>query len=357
LTGAFTTLTSSGNSTLGTGILAVTNSFGTAGNLAAATNTIGSNFAGSMTTTNGRSTFSGTNQTGDLITVNNIPQNASGITVNAGSTAGNNITGETINATGGGSNNTGLSITESGASVTNIGQSISVNGNGRIGQMVNANGAGTGVVVNNAFIGYDVPGVGGTLPANATGYQATLSAGTTTQTGVNVNMNNASAGANGINVTNVGTATAANISMTGGTGTGLNITNVGSGVGASVTGTGSGTLVKASQTAGSGTAVLAQGDATASTTALEVNNGRVRSTGGVGTQFAGREAWVSGGTGQQTINNTFLTPGASVIVTYENTSGSTTTYVTSVAQVGSGTMLVNCSAPTGGFIDYIIINH
>src|SRR5207253_642701 len=76
-TGAFTTLTSSGNSTLGTGALAITNSFGTTGNAAAASNTIGSQFAGSSNTINGRSIFDGTGQTAaNLVTVQNLPNAA-----------------------------------------------------------------------------------------------------------------------------------------------------------------------------------------------------------------------------------------------------------------------------------------
>jgi len=52
--GSFTTLTSTGNSTIATGAGATTNTFGTgAGNTVAVSNTIGSSFAGSLTTING----------------------------------------------------------------------------------------------------------------------------------------------------------------------------------------------------------------------------------------------------------------------------------------------------------------
>jgi hypothetical protein len=51
--GSFTTLTSSGNSTLGTGPLAIANSFGTGDGTVAVANMIGSSFLGSSTTVNG----------------------------------------------------------------------------------------------------------------------------------------------------------------------------------------------------------------------------------------------------------------------------------------------------------------
>ncbi len=74
-TGAFTTLTSSGNSTLGTSNTALANSFGTGANAANVINTIGSTGGGtSLTTINGATTLSGASTfsaAGTALTVNN----------------------------------------------------------------------------------------------------------------------------------------------------------------------------------------------------------------------------------------------------------------------------------------------
>jgi len=61
---SFTTLTSTGNSTLGTSNTALANSFGTGANAASVINTIGSTGAGSTTTINGETELSNTQPTG-----------------------------------------------------------------------------------------------------------------------------------------------------------------------------------------------------------------------------------------------------------------------------------------------------
>jgi len=162
------------------------------------------------------------------------------------------------------------------------------------------------------------------------------------------------------------------------------VTGVGAAAGMSVSGVTSGTGIFSTVSAGNnGVAVNAAGNngtaiqasavtssITPTAAALNVTSGAIRSSAGVVTsagttsnQFAGRV--INDGSGHMTVNNSLVrgdggTPGSAstIIVTFDSDDATNfTSYVTSVSKINDGNFIVNCSAPAGGYINYIVINH
>jgi hypothetical protein len=280
-----------GNSTLGTtGV--TTNIFG---------NTTG---VGTTNTLYGRTILDGANQTtANLLTVQNVPNAAAswgisvtaatgtanpsqGIFATATSNALDNANAGRFDAEGAGITNTGVTINvgDVTSATNNTGESITVRGTNRFGAKIDMVGAGTGIVVNNAALGIDIPGPGGSLPATSTALNVKLTP-TLNQVGLTVDMNTGVSGALGVNINNVAAAKA--VSVAGSTitsGAGISVLGMTSGTGVEVANTGSVGISSSAASAGSASAIAIQatGDATGSTykgTALEIVAGNVKSTG------------------------------------------------------------------------------
>ncbi|HZK75401.1 MAG TPA: hypothetical protein VFD13_00705, partial [Candidatus Kapabacteria bacterium] len=397
-TGKFTTLESTGNSLIGDGALATTNSFGTAGNGAIATNTIGSNMAGSATNFNGVVTMSGTNQATDELTITNVAPgtwgervtaspasgSALGVIGNASSTVGNVARGGQFGATGGGTQNIGVLGNASGATGSNVALSATASGTNSFGLFVNA-GAVTGINVDassgSTGNGILVSGVS----TNANGLSITLNGGGVSNTNsINVDMANATGGgSNGFRIQNLNNATNHGLDITMSAGTGINETmsangtamqvnslaaaqgislqGLSSGTGINIAGpTGSGTAlnITAPSSASGATGIRVAGDGSTSTTAIEVNNGNVKATGA--NQFAATYALTGldqAGT-SFSISNALVVPSSTIIITGMSNGG--TVGIMTVSAVAAGNFTVSTSAIDFTAINdiyYEIINH
>jgi hypothetical protein len=377
------TVTTGSSSLLNTSVTGTLSSTGTTtlGTTGVTANTLGNTTAGTTNAISGNSTFDGANQTtANLILVKNLPTAAAswgilvdgntpvvgnatqGIFSRVKAAAGQNAVAGRFDATQGAAV-TGVSITANTGTTSNTGLSISVNDVSRIGANINANGGGTGVVVNNASIGFAVPGNSGTLPSTATAFSAKLSA-TGSQTGLGVDLSTGVSGDAGVSIVNTGAANGISIGGVNAGGTGLSITTtggsgetisgVGTGTGLGISGISSGTGLSVSAPT-TGVAIKTQG-AGAGTVALQVDNGPVRATGT--NQFAANVAFTGVASGDYVIANPYAVTGATIIATLESPSDGVA-YNLFVKNIGSGSFTIHSNAAVGvtGNFHYIIINH
>ncbi len=392
-TGKFTTLESTGNSMIGDGAAATANSFGTSGNAAAVTNTIGSNMAGSATNFFGSVTMDGTNQASNELAISNVTGGHWGESITAAPASGN-AEGLSSTATATSGTATALKANASGGT-SNVGLDVTSTGTGSVGVQVDA-GSLTGISVDastNTGNGVLINSV----TSNGNGLNVNLKSGGVSNTNsINIDLANGSGGGNnGVRVQNLSNASSHGVDITMSAGTGINETmtangtamqvnslaaaqgislqGLSSGTGISVAGptsNGYGINITAPSSASGATGIRVAGDGSASTTAIEVSAGSVKASGsGSGTsgspsnKFA--DTYVLSGADQSsgtvTIYNNLVTVGSTIIIT-EKTNGGTLGWMTVSAQT-TGNFTVSTTngggTPFGGVDDiyYEIINH